>query len=60
MRIKDNYSIFRDIEVPKTLEHQLWQSGVVKYGYIDITKGDNNGQHNNSNFNRGNRGNYNQ
>ena len=36
MRIKDDYGIYRDVQVPIDLERQLYQKGSIKYGQLDF------------------------
>ena len=36
MRIKDSYSIYRDVQVPIDIERTLYQKGQIKYGFFDI------------------------
>lgn len=47
MRIKDNYGVYHDIELPLDIERQLYQNNQVTFGYFDITGKE---KHNGYNF----------
>lgn len=42
MIIKDKYNRFINLDVPQDLEIEAWQSGLMQYGFMDLSCTNNN------------------